>query len=83
MGPPLTRFPTLEVAAKELSVSGSLRYTTRCFEDGIHLVERGLVDLAPLITKTVPLCQAEDAFKAARVGNVSGCELKVVVMNQE
>lgn len=79
MGPPLTRFPTLEVAAKELSVIGSLRYTTRCFEDGIHLVERGMIDLAPLISKTVPLAKAEDGFKAAR----SGDEIKVVIMNQE
>ncbi|BEJ11134.1 hypothetical protein CspHIS471_0105560 [Cutaneotrichosporon sp. HIS471] len=83
MGPPLTRFPTLEVASKELSISGSLRYTTRCFEDGIHLVERGLVDLAPLVTKTVPLCKAEEAFKAARSGPLAGGEMKVVVMNQE
>ncbi|BEI80058.1 hypothetical protein CcaverHIS002_0105870 [Cutaneotrichosporon cavernicola] len=83
MGPPLTRFPTLEVASKELTISGSLRYTTRCFEDGIHLVERGLVDLAPLVTKTVPLCKAEEAFKAARSGPLAGGEMKVVVMNQE
>lgn len=79
MGPPLTKFPTLEVASKELSVIGSLRYTTRCFEDGIHLVDRGLVDLGPLITKTVPLSQAEEAFKAARAGG----EIKVVIMNQD
>ncbi|GMK54284.1 hypothetical protein CspeluHIS016_0108700 [Cutaneotrichosporon spelunceum] len=83
MGPPLTRFPTLEVASKELNIIGSLRYTTRCFEDGIHLVERGLVDLGPLVTKTVPLCKAEEAFKAARDGPVAGVEMKVVVMNQE
>jgi D-xylulose reductase len=83
MGRPLTRFPTLEVASKELNVVGSLRYTTRCYEDGIHLVERGLVDLAPIVTKTVPLCKAEDAFKAARDGTASGTDMKVVIMNQE
>ncbi|CAK9786292.1 unnamed protein product [Cutaneotrichosporon oleaginosum] len=83
MGRPLTRFPTLEVASKELNVIGSLRYTSRCYEDGIHLVERGLVNLAPIVTKTVPLCKAEDAFKAARNGTSTGTDMKVVIMNQE
>lgn len=79
MGKALTMFPTLEIAAKELDVRGSLRYATGCFEDAIDLLERGLVDVKPLITKTFPLAQAEDAFKAVQ----SGKEVKIVIMNQE
>lgn len=79
MGEELTAFPTLDVAARELSVVGSLRYTPRCFEDGIHLVEQGLVKLKPLVTKTFPLTQTADAIRAAATGD----EIKIVIMNQE
>ncbi|WVR07256.1 hypothetical protein IAU60_004297 [Kwoniella sp. DSM 27419] len=79
MGAPLASFPILQVATKELNVLGTLRYTNRCFEDGIDLLSRGLVSLKPLITKTFPLQQSEDAFKAVK----SGAEIKIVIMNQE
>jgi D-xylulose reductase len=79
MGKPMTSFPTLELSAKELDVRGSLRYTTGCFEDASDLLERKLVDLKPLITRTFPLAQSEEAFKAVRAGS----EIKIVVMNQE
>lgn len=79
MGAPLARFPTLQIATRELSVIGTLRYTGGCFQDGIDLLERGLVDLAPLITKTFPLGESEAAFKAVKAGD----EIKIVIMNQE
>lgn len=82
MGAPMTSFPTLEMAAKELDIRGSLRYTTGCFEDGIDLLERGLVNLKPLISKTYPLSKTEDAFKARKVAQGTS-EIKIVIMNQE
>lgn len=79
MGPALTNFPALQIATKELNVVGTLRYTTRAFEDGIDLIERGLLDIEPLITKTFPIGQSEDAFKTVKAGT----EIKIVIMNQE
>ena len=79
MGQPLTMFPTLMIATKEINVIGTLRYGPRCFEDGIDFLERGLMDLKPLITKTFPLGESEEAFKAVK----SGKEIKIVIMNQE
>ena len=79
MGAPLASFPILQVATKELEVKGTLRYTTRCFEDAIDLLDRGLVSLKPLVTKTYPLAQSEMAFKAVKAGE----EIKIVIMNQQ
>lgn len=79
LGAPLVAFPILQVATKEITVSGAFHYTARCFEDGIDLLERGLVDVRPLVTKTFGLTQSEDAFKAVR----SGHEIKVVIRNQD
>jgi D-xylulose reductase len=79
MGAPLSSFPTLQIATRELSIIGTLRYTAQCFQDGIDLLERGLVDLAPLITRTFPLGESEAAFKAVKAGE----EVKIVIMNQE
>lgn len=79
MGAPITQFPTLEMAAKELNIIGSLRYTAGCFEDGIDLLKRGLVDLKPLISKTYPMTKAEEALKARGSGEL----IKIVIMNQE
>lgn len=79
MGAPLASFPILQVATKELNVKGTLRYTTRCFEDAIDLLDRGLVSLKPLVTKTFSLAESETAFKAVKGGE----EIKIVIMNQE
>jgi D-xylulose reductase len=79
MGAPLASFPILQVATKELEVKGTLRYTTRCFEDAIDLLDRGIVSLKPLVTKTYPLAESEMAFKAVKVGD----EIKIVIMNQQ
>jgi D-xylulose reductase len=79
MGSATASFPILQVATKELEVRGTLRYTTRCFEDAIDLLDRGLVSLKPLVTRTFPLAESEAAFKAVKAGE----EIKIVIMNQE
>lgn len=79
MGKSLTLFPSLELSAKELDVRGSLRYTTGCFEDAIDLLDRGEIDLKPIITATFPLARSEEAFKAVQ----DGSEIKVVVLSHE
>jgi D-xylulose reductase len=56
-----------------------VRYTPGCYAIAIELLASGKLDLAPMITKTVPLTQSKEALEAVR----SGKELKVVIMNQQ
>ena len=79
LGSSMNTLPFLQVATKELNVYGTLRYTAGCFEDGIDFVERGLVDLKPLVTRVYPLDQSEEAFTAVKEGR----EIKIAIMNQE
>ncbi|BEI85011.1 hypothetical protein CcaverHIS002_0504120 [Cutaneotrichosporon cavernicola] len=72
-------FPTLAVTNKEIDVKGITRYTSPCFPHALDLLRRGAVDLKPLITRTFPLSQSQEAFEAVEGGN----EIKVIIMNQE
>lgn len=56
--------PMMAITAKELELRGSFRFHPE-FALGVGLMQRGLIDVKPLITQTVPLAQAEDAFRIA------------------
>lgn len=56
--------PVQTLTAKELSLVGSFRFHTDFFT-GVDLMRRGLIDVKPLITDTIPLTDAESAFEAA------------------
>jgi L-idonate 5-dehydrogenase len=56
--------PMMAITAKELDLRGSFRFHPE-FAVGVGLMQKGLIDVKPLITHTVPLAQAEDAFKLA------------------
>jgi L-idonate 5-dehydrogenase len=56
--------PMMASTAKELELRGSFRFHPE-FALGVGLMQRGLIDVKPLITQTVPLAQAEDAFRIA------------------
>ncbi len=56
--------PMMAITAKELQLRGSFRFHTE-FATAIELMQGGLVDLKPLVTHTVPLDKAEDAFLIA------------------
>ena len=49
---------------KELEMRGSFRFHAE-FALAVDLMQKGLIDVKPLITHTVPLAKAEDAFKLA------------------
>ena len=49
---------------KELSMVGSFRFHAE-FELAVHLMRTGLVDLKPLISHTLPLDRAVEAFDTA------------------
>ncbi|MFN3280835.1 MAG: L-idonate 5-dehydrogenase [Tabrizicola sp.] len=56
--------PMMAITAKELDLRGSFRFHSE-FAVGVGLMQKGLIDVKPLITHTVPLAQAEDAFRLA------------------
>lgn len=56
--------PMMALTAKELQLRGSFRFHTE-FEMAVQLMSGGLIDVKPLITHTLPLMQAEEAFLIA------------------
>lgn len=56
--------PVMAITAKELELRGSFRFHSE-FATGVALMQKGLIDVKPLITHTVSLDQAETAFKLA------------------
>jgi L-idonate 5-dehydrogenase len=56
--------PMMAITAKELDLRGSFRFHPE-FAVGVSLMQKRLIDVRPLITHTVPLAQAEDAFRLA------------------
>jgi L-idonate 5-dehydrogenase len=56
--------PMMAITAKELQLCGSFRFHTE-FAVGVGLMQKGLIDVKPLITHTVPLDRAEEAFHLA------------------
>lgn len=56
--------PMMAITTKELELRGSFRFHGE-FATGVGLMQKGLIDLRPLITHTVGLDQAETAFKLA------------------
>jgi L-idonate 5-dehydrogenase len=56
--------PMMAITAKELDLRGSFRFHAE-FATGVGLMQKGLIDVRPLITHTVPLERAEDAFRLA------------------
>lgn len=56
--------PMLAITAKELQLRGSFRFHEE-FALGVELMQKGLIDVKPLITHTMPLAKAVDAFEIA------------------
>jgi L-idonate 5-dehydrogenase len=56
--------PMMAITAKELSLKGSFRFHSE-FEMGVSLMQKGLIDVKPLITHTVGIDDAVKAFELA------------------
>jgi L-idonate 5-dehydrogenase len=54
--------PMMAVTAKELDVRGSFRFHEE-FVDAVALMQRGIIDASPLVTRTFPLDDALQAFR--------------------
>lgn len=56
--------PMMAITAKELELRGSFRFHEE-FATGVGLMRKGLIDVKPLITHTLPLADAIAAFELA------------------
>lgn len=56
--------PMMAITAKELDLRGSFRFHGE-FGVGVALMQKRLIDVRPLITHSVPLAEAETAFRLA------------------
>lgn len=56
--------PMMAITSKELDLRGSFRFHSE-FAIGIELMQKGLIDVKPLMTHQVSLENAEDGFKLA------------------
>lgn len=56
--------PMMAITAKELELRGSFRFHPE-FATGVSLMRKRLIDVKPLITRTLPLDQARHAFDLA------------------
>ena len=56
--------PMMAITAKELDLRGSFRFHAE-YAIGVGLMQKGLIDVKPLITHSLGLDQAEAAFKLA------------------
>lgn len=56
--------PMMAITAKELDLRGSFRFHPE-FAVGVGLMQKGLIDVKPLITHTLPLASAVEAFTIA------------------
>ena len=56
--------PMMQITAKELDLRGSFRFHEE-FATAVRLMRSGLIDVKPVITHTIPLDDAELAFRIA------------------
>lgn len=56
--------PVQALTAKELDLRGSFRFHAE-FPTAIEMMQKGLIDVSPLITHSLPLAEAEAAFEIA------------------
>ena len=56
--------PMMAITSKELDIRGSFRFHGE-FAIGVDLMRKGLIDVKPLITQTLPLDRAVEAFNLA------------------
>nr|WP_295883680.1 L-idonate 5-dehydrogenase [uncultured Devosia sp.] len=56
--------PMQAITSKELDIRGSFRFHSE-FAIGVELMRKGLIDVKPLISQTMPLAQSVEAFTLA------------------
>lgn len=77
-GPYMTS-PKKSVCNHPLSSSGTVRYSSRSFDDAVDLLARNLIDLSPLVTSTFPIERSAEAFQALKAQD----DIKIVILSTE
>ena len=67
--------PMMQITVKELDLRGSFRFHEE-FATAVKLMQSGLIDVKPVITHTIPLVDAELAF---RIANDRGQAMKTQI----
>lgn len=68
MGKPDINFPIMELCVKEVTAKGSFRYGSGDYKLALGFVSAGMIDVKPLISRTVEFTDAEQAFKDVKAG---------------
>jgi D-xylulose reductase len=69
LGKPKIEFPIVAMGQKELLVRGCFRYGAGDYELAVGLLERGLVDVKPLISSVTPFEKATEAWERTGRGD--------------
>ncbi|HET7056595.1 MAG TPA: zinc-binding dehydrogenase, partial [Thermomicrobiales bacterium] len=69
--------PLAIIQDREIRIQGTAMYTREDMRSAMNLIADDKVDAASLVTKTLPLDQAADAFAAADAGNEIKVHLRV------
>ena len=69
--------PLAIIQDREIRIQGTAMYTREDMRSAMSLIADGTVDAASLVTKTLPLDQAADAFAAADAGSEIKVHLRV------
>jgi len=77
MGKENVMFPITTACIRDLTIRGSIRYTTGCYATAVDLVASGKIDVKGLITNRFTFEQAEEAFELVRQGKES--VIKVII----
>lgn len=62
--------PMMQLTAKEIDLRGSFRFHSE-FQTAVELMSQGLVDVKPLITHTLDIAEAINAFETANDRNIA------------
>ncbi|KAL4938250.1 hypothetical protein BDV06DRAFT_232006 [Aspergillus oleicola] len=81
MGKENVVFPITTACIRDLTIRGSIRYTTGCYPVAVDLIASGKIDAKKLITNRFAFEQAEEAFELVRQGKES--VIKVVIQGYQ
>ncbi|KAL4953258.1 hypothetical protein BDW69DRAFT_200269 [Aspergillus filifer] len=81
MGKENVVFPITTACIRDLTIRGSIRYTTGCYPVAVDLIGSGKIDVKKLITNRYAFEQAEDAFELVRQGKES--VIKVIIQGYQ
>lgn len=59
-------FPITVACIRDLTIRGSIRYTTGCYKTAVDLVASGKIDVKPLVTNRFKFEDTKEAFQLVR-----------------